>query len=162
MPDLASVLQMILGALVETQRVPAANALDYYEFKRLYGREPRMGELPTQEISPLAYLAGQIAGTNVAGGVPGPRFGSLMDDETSRLLALLKSGPKTKSGVGSLSGIGEAQRPWTEIYDIFSTFGKKVTPKSYPAPTEVTLPDTADPLASFLKSLGGTYMGPGA
>lgn len=61
----------------ERQTVPTANVLDYTKFKELYGRPPRQGELETEAVPPASYIAGQISGTNVAGGVPGPRFGAL-------------------------------------------------------------------------------------
>jgi len=73
---LKSFLQPYAAALPkEHQQVPAASALDYSNFKDLYGRPPNVDEISTEEISPLSYLAGQISGTNIAAGAPGPRYG---------------------------------------------------------------------------------------
>jgi hypothetical protein len=75
---------------------------------------------------------------------------------------LMTSGPKTPSGPGSLSGIGEAQRPWTEIYKNTETGGGKYTPQSYKSPTEQVLDEATDPdalLKKLLAQFGGSYTG---
>ena len=93
----------------ERQRVPVANALDYLNFQQLYGRPPRQGEMETEEISPASYLAGQVSGTNVARGAPGPRFGAITTDSAvlarllrearkllpQRILDAIESSPRT-------------------------------------------------------------------
>jgi hypothetical protein len=62
----------------EPANQPAINAEDYLRFKDEYGREPRQGEMPTENIAPASYLAGQVSGSSIAGGVPGPRYGSII------------------------------------------------------------------------------------
>jgi hypothetical protein len=138
----------LLSALRERQRVPAANALEYQNFKEMYGREPRQGEVQTELISPMSYLAGQVAGTNVAGGAPGPRFGSLNADDAA-MMRLMKSGPKTPSGAGSLTGL-PAERSWVGVKPATAVEGTapRVVPQSYTNPKQFEMPSQFQNLSS--------------
>ena len=138
-----------------------------------YSREAMARASETRPVAPGSYIAGQVGGTNVAGGVPGPRYGSLTDPLESVYMSFGGRGLRKAIGLGEqpsapravgdsladLAAKGQIDRPWPGIYKGAISEGR-TQPLSYAKPKTFELPEASDELAQLMEQVGGKYKGP--
>lgn len=126
----------------------------------------------TKPVAPTSYIAGQVSGSNIAGGAPGPRFGTLKDPLEAFYMtfggkALRKAlGPATElpsravgDSLADLAAKGQIDRPWPGIYKGAISEGR-TQPLSYRAPKTYELPaGGTTELEDLLTQVGGNYKG---